>query len=166
MSHNVVNHIRRTLLRVEQLEDRSLPSGVGLSFQILATLGDPLPGAAGGTFVNDFEPGGLNNHGDSAFGADASTGGEGIFQSHQGQIIELARSSGGAPGGGTYDFGFLGPVGLNDQGDEVYDFVLSPFTLPVGANSGAYRYSHATGTVTPVVIPYVTPAPGGGAPSA
>src|SRR3954452_17697039 len=128
MSNNVMQKRRqsrrapRALLRVEQLEDRSLLSGGGINYQILGTLGDPLPGAAGGTFVNDFEPGGLNNHGDVAFGADVSTGGEGIFLRHQGQITELARSGGTAPGGGTYDFGFLGPVGLNDQGDEVFDF--------------------------------------------
>src|SRR5436305_4838104 len=99
---------RRVLLRVESLEDRSLLSGAGaISYQTLATLS--LPGAAGGTFVNDFEPGGLNNHGDVAFGADASTGGEGVFLRHNGQIMELARTGGTAPGGGTYEFGFLGP---------------------------------------------------------
>jgi hypothetical protein len=134
----------------------------GFGFQRLATLGDPLPGPAGGTFVNDFEPGGISNQGDVAFGADVSTGGEGIFLRSHGQIRELARSGDAAPGGGTYDFGFLGPVGLNDPGDAVFDFLLSPFSLPVGTNAGAYRYSHTNGRVTPVVIPYVTPAPGGG----
>src|SRR5436190_891573 len=79
---------RRAILCVEQLEERSLLS---YSFQPLAYLGDPLPRAPAGSFVNDFEPGGVNNHGDIAFGADASTGGEGIFLRHQGQIAELAR---------------------------------------------------------------------------
>jgi hypothetical protein len=154
---------RRCPLQLESLEDRSLLAGPGsIGYQLLATLGDPLPGPAGGTFVNDFEPGGLNNHGDVAFGADASTGGEGIFLRHQGQITELARSNGAAPGGGTYEFGFLGPVGLNDQGDLVFDFLLKDFALPFGTNAGSYRYSHTTGAVTPVVVPYVTPAPGGG----
>lgn len=32
----------------------------------------------------------------------------------------------------------------------------------LGLNAGVYRYSHATGKVTAVVVPYVTPAPGGG----
>jgi hypothetical protein len=41
---------------------------LGYTFTPVAFLGDPAPG--GGTFVNDFEPGGLNSHGDIAFGAD------------------------------------------------------------------------------------------------
>src|SRR5712691_2409861 len=45
------------------------------SFAKIASLGDKAP--KGGTFVNDFEPGGLNIHGDIAFGADVSTGGKG-----------------------------------------------------------------------------------------
>ena len=40
--------------------------------------------------------------------------------------------------------GFLGPVGLNDPGDAVFDIYLQPFTLPFGVNAGAYRYSHTT----------------------
>jgi hypothetical protein len=132
----------------------------GYTFTPIAFLGNSAPG--GGTFVNDFEPGGLNNHGDMAFGADVSTGGEGVFLRHKGQIRELGRTDGVAPGGGSFEFGFLGPVGLNDQGDMVFNFLLKDFTLPFGVNAGAYRYSHTTHGVTPVVIPYVTPAPGGG----
>ncbi len=41
----------------------------GYVYTAIRFLGDPLP--AGGSFVNDFEPDGLNNHGDMAFGADA-----------------------------------------------------------------------------------------------
>ena len=129
-------------------------------FELLTSLGAGNPG--GGTFVNDFEPGGLNNHGDMAFGADVSTGGEGVFLRHNGQITELGRTGGVAPGGGTFDFGFLGPVALNDKGDVAFDFLLEDFTPPFGVNAGAYRYSHTTRSVTPVVIPFVTPAPGGG----
>jgi hypothetical protein len=134
----------------------------GFRIQRLAAIGDPLPGPGGGTFVNDFEPGGINGQGEIAFGADVSTGGEGIFLLRRGRIRELARSGGDAPGGGTYEFGFLGPVALNDPGDVVYDFLLSPFSLPVGTNAGVYHYSHTNGRLTPVLIPYVTPAPGGG----
>lgn len=133
---------------------------LGYTFTKIASLGDPAP--AGGTFVNDFEPGGLNSHGDMAFGADVSTGGEGIFLGHKGQITELGRTGGAAPGGGSFEFGFLGPVGLNDQGDMVFNFLLKDFTPPFGVNAGAYRYSHTTRSVTPVVIPFITLAPGGG----
>jgi hypothetical protein len=144
------------------LGEGAAASAGGHVFKVLARLGDPAPGPQGGTFVNDFEPGGLNNHGDTAFGADASTGGEGVFLRHSGQMIELGRTNGAAPGGGSFEFGFLGPVGLNDEGDEVFTFLLKDFTPPFGVNAGTYRYSHTTRSVTPVVIPFVTPAPGGG----
>src|SRR5512132_4082005 len=104
-------------------------------FTPIAYLGDTPPG--GGTFVNDFEPGGLNNRGDMAFGADVSTGGEAVFLRRGGQIVELGRSFNAAPGGGTFDFGFLGPVTLNDAGDMVFNFLLEPFTPPVGVNAGS-----------------------------
>ena len=130
------------------------------SFKVISSLDSAAP--AGGTFVNDFEPGGLSSAGDMAFGADVSTGGEGIFLRHSGQIIELGRTGGAAPGGGIFEFGFLGPVGLNDQGDTVFSFLLKDFTPPFGVNAGLYRYSHLTRSVAPVVIPYVTPVPGGG----
>ena len=138
------------------------------TFAPVAFLGDPLPGG-GGTFVTDFEPGGLNSQGDMAFGADVRVdpAGEGVFLRHKGQIKELGRTGRDAPGGGTFDFAFLGPVGLNDQGDVVFNFLREfpqppqPPT-PLGVNAGAYRYSHTTRTVTPVVIPFTTPAPSGG----
>jgi hypothetical protein len=57
----------------------------------LATLESPAPGGAG-YFINDFEPNGLNNHGDVLFVADlgttsdpASFYGEGVFMRNQGQ---------------------------------------------------------------------------------
>jgi hypothetical protein len=135
----------------------------GYTFTLIATLGDKIPAQGGVTFVNDFEPGGLNSQGDMAFGADVSTGGEGVFlRPHNGQITQLERTGGAAPGGGSFEFGFLGPVGLNDQGDMVFDFLLKDFMLPFGVNAGAYRYSHTTRSVTPVVIPFDTPVPGGG----
>jgi hypothetical protein len=137
----------------------------GYTFTKIATLGDLTPPPGGGPFVNDFEPGGLNSQGDMAFGADVSVsgGGEGVFlKPHNAQTIELGRTGGSAPGDGTFEFGFLGTVGLNDQGDMVFDFLLKDFTPPFGVNAGAYRYSHTTGKVTPVVRPFFTPVPGGG----
>jgi hypothetical protein len=133
--------------------------------KIATLLGEAAPG--GGPFVNDFEPGGLNNQGDMAFGADVdvSGGGEGVFlKRHNAPTIELGRTGGAAPGGGIFEFGFLGTVGLNDQGDAVFDFLLKDFdiTKPFGYNAGSYRYSHTTGKVIPVVRPFNTPVPGGG----
>src|SRR5262249_34575430 len=87
--------------------------------------------------------------------------GEGIFLRSHGQETLLARSNASAPGGGTFDFSFLGPSSLNDQGDAAFDFLRQPAGSPFGVNAGAYRYSHSTQTVTPVVVPGVTPAPAG-----
>ncbi|MGE5731369.1 MAG: choice-of-anchor tandem repeat NxxGxxAF-containing protein, partial [Gemmatimonas sp.] len=110
----------------------------------------------------DFEPGGLNNHGDMAFGADIGPGVEGVFLRHNGQFAQLGGAGEAAPGGGTFGFAFLGPVDLNDQGDVAFNFLLEPFTPPFGVNAGTYRYSHSTRSVTPIMMPFITPAPGGG----
>jgi hypothetical protein len=151
---------------LEALEDRSLPS-----VQVLATLGNPAPGpGAAGFLINDFEPNGLNNQGDVLYGADLGTTtdpdsfiGEAIYLESKGQVVRLAGATDSAPGGGTYDSSlFYGPSSLNNQGDVAFTFQLAPFTLPFGVNGGTFRYSHDTNTVTPVVLPFVTPAPGGG----
>jgi|GEM_PF-1982497 len=141
----------------------ALAKPAGYAFTPLAVLNDPAPGSEGGNFINDFEVGGINNRSDVVFGADLTTGGEGVFLLRKGQISQLARSGGAAPGGGFFDFSlFLGPTTLNDDGDTAFAFVLDPFSLPVGVHSGVYRRSQSTGAVMPVVVPDVTPAPGGG----
>jgi hypothetical protein len=136
-------------------------------FQPLAFLGDPVPGA--GFRINDFEPNGLNNHGEVLFGDDLGTTsdpssfyGEGIFLRGKGPETLLARSNAAAPGGGTFDFSFLGPSSLNDEGDAAFAFLLQPAGSPFGVSAGTYRYSHTTHAVTPVAVSGVTPAPGGG----
>src|SRR5439155_12101419 len=88
--------------------------------------------------------------------------GEGVFLRSAGQISELMRAGGSAPGGGTFDFLLLGQTSLNDGGDGAVAFTLSPFSTPVGVNSGLYRYSGASRTVTAAVVPNVTAAPAGG----
>src|SRR5262249_3698300 len=150
---------------VEPLEDRFL-----LSFQVLGTLGTSVSLPTGTAFrINDFEPDAINNQGTVLYADDLGTAndpstffGEGIFLRSQGQEIVLANSTAPAPGGGTYDFGFLGPAALNDQGDAAFTFLLQPFGAPFGVNAGAFLFSHTTQTVTPVVLPGITPAPGGG----
>jgi hypothetical protein len=155
-------------LQVEQLDERCL-----LSVQVLATLGDHAAGPGNpGYLINDFEPGGLSNNGTVIYGADLGTTsdpssfvGEAIYlRNNQGQVIRLAGSTDPAPGTSTvFDGqGFYGPVSLNEKGDAAFSFQLSPFTLPFGVNGGLFRYSHTSNTVTPVVVPGVTPAPGTG----
>jgi len=128
------------------------------TFTLLATLNEPAPG--GGFHINDFEPGALNNRGDFIYGTDLGTSpdpntffGEGVFlrQARQASTVELARSTGPAPGGGVFDFLLLGQTALNDQGDAAFAFTLVPFSTD-GVSSGLYRYSHSTGQVTPVVV--------------
>src|SRR5439155_23279263 len=51
---------------------------------------------------------------------------------------------------------------LNQEGDAAFDFTRTPVGAPFGVNVGTFRYSHSTHAVTPVVVPGVTPAPGGG----
>jgi hypothetical protein len=154
-------------LQVERLEDRNL-----LSFQVLGTLGTTVPLPTGTAFrINDFEPNALNNQGDVVYGDDLGTAndpntffGEGVFlRNSHGQETVLGSANASAPGGGTF-FEFEGPATLNNQGDAAVDFLLQPQPAsgPFGVNSGAYRYLHSTQTVSAVVVPYVTPAPGGG----
>ncbi len=61
----------------------------GYEFKLVSSLGAPAPG--GGTFINDFEPGG------SIIRATWPS-------EHRGQIAELGRTNGPAPGGGFFDF--------------------------------------------------------------
>jgi hypothetical protein len=73
----------------------------GYRFDLLNTIGNPIPGDAGVFFANDFEPGATNSNGDVAYGADVSvdTGGEGIFLLQNGRTLEIARTGLPAPGG-------------------------------------------------------------------
>ena len=142
------------------------PSGVraappGYTFKAVAFLGDAAPG--GGAYINDFEPGSISNRGEVSFVADLTTATtEGVFLVRQGTVSEVLRAGQAAPGGGTFEFGSLGRAALNEEGDLAIVFLLSPFTLPLGANAGVYFYSHTNNTLTALVVPSVTPAPGGG----
>lgn len=134
---------------------------VGYVFTPIAFIPGSAPG--GGSFINDFEPYAINDPGEIAFVADVDTGGEGIFTKRPGgPLTEIVRSGQAAPEGGTFDFTDLGHVALNNNGDGAFAFLLSPFTLPFGNNSGVYGFSRRTGRVTAVVVPGVTPVPGGG----
>ena len=58
--------------------------------------------------------------------------------------------------------GELGNVGLNDEGDVAFGFSLEPFDFSVPLHGGIFRWSGASKTLSPVVIPNVTPDPSGG----
>ena len=157
---------RRVVLRVEQLEDRALLSG--FAFTALAELGQPAPGPEGGVFTFDFEPGHLNNGGQAIFTADLDQGagdiGEGVFLFDGKGLTQVLRVGETAPGGGTFGgFGSFSPDALNQNNDGAIAFGLNPFTFPIGANSGLYRYDHGmVASLRAIVVPGVTPAPGGG----
>jgi hypothetical protein len=155
---------RRVRPRLEQLDERSLPGNFGIT--ALARLGAPAPGPEGGTFFFDFELGGLSNNGQAVFTADLSQDGvndvgEGIFLAGKDGVKQVIREGESAPGGGTFGgFGSLSPDAINDAGDLAFGFGNDPFTTPAGTNAGLYRYDHATGAVTAVVVSNVTPVPG------
>lgn len=140
-------------------------------FRVIATLGGPAPG--GGTFVNDFEPGGINDRGEVAFLADTSTpgptGGEGGFISRGGELRQLVRTGDPVPGGHTVGPGIWTPLALNAAGEAAGPVIFPPFiivppftfSLPEGTNSGLYRWSGPNLDISPVVLPG-DPAPGGG----
>jgi hypothetical protein len=132
------------------------------TFRLLATIPGSAPGTEGGSFTFDFEPYGINNRDDVAFVADVTTGGEGVFLGRQDNLLQIARTGEPAPGGGTFDAFDLGRMGLNSQADAVFGFQLTPFLLPLGRNAGLYRYSGTAHSLTPIIVPGVTPAPGGG----
>lgn len=132
------------------------------AFTKIATIGDPAPGPEGGTYSFDFEPYGLNNRGEAAYAADVSTGGEGVFVSRRRGVAQLMRSGEPAPGGGLFGIGVWGHTAINQRGDVAFQFALDPFLLPLGLNSGVYRFSGRTGEGTALVIPGTTPEPGGG----
>jgi hypothetical protein len=160
-------------LRVELLEDRSLPSA---TFQAVAFLGDLAPGTAGFgslTHTFDFEPGALNDRGQMAFGSDLSTipgdatgagfVGEGVFlQSRNGSRVALARAGDPTPDGATYGSYFLGEIRENQSGDGAFVISREPNSLPngfiIGVNAGLYRFS-GDGTVTTALLPG-DPVPG------
>lgn len=128
-------------------------------FTAIAFLGDPAPG--GDFFTFDFEPRGINSHGDVAFNADVVPG-EGVFLATRGRIIQTLRSGDAAPGGGTVDAFGAWNASLNENGDVSVAFQLSPFLFPEGTNAGIYRFDADSSTVSAVMTPGVTPAPGGG----
>src|SRR5262249_37721527 len=131
-------------------------------FTAIAILGDPAPG--GDFFITDFEPRGINSRGDVAFHADVAPG-EGVFLATRDRIIQILRSGDAAPDGGTLDTFGAWNTSLNDNGEASVAFQLSPFPppgTPIGTNAGIYRFDAASGAVSAVMTPGVTPAPGGG----
>jgi hypothetical protein len=135
-----------------------VPVAFGYTFTPIAFLDNPAPG--GGRFTFDFEPSALNNSGEVPFTADVTTGGEGVFVGLGGQLRQIVRSGQPAPGGGTLGPTELGRLGVNEGGDIAIPFSLEPFAGPV-FNSGLFRFSHSTQTLSAVARPG-TPVPGGG----
>src|SRR5438874_13553572 len=169
-------HIKPTLITLALLAAIGLATaprsacaaGPPYTFKVVTTIGSPAPG--GGAFGNDFEPTALNNRGQLAFTAEPDLPfEEGIFLAGSGGIQQIMRFGQSAPGGGTFSVFELGIVGLNDFGDAAFAFTLVPPGGAVGDTDfgppiygGLYRWSHLAGSLSPVVVPNVTPAPQGG----
>jgi hypothetical protein len=128
----------------------------GYTYTKVAVLGETAPG--GSQYINDFEPGQINNRGDVIYVADLSTAGtadgfasEGVFLLSNGQIFGLALPT---PGSVT---GSLTPTGINNAGNAAFSY--GPPEDPLGKNFGLYRYSAASKTVSSVVVPGVSSVP-------
>ena len=135
-------------------------SAKSYGFTLLAANGGPAPG--GGIYANDFEPGGLNSRGQYSYAADVSTGGEASSRARHDVGADHPLGD-PAPGGGTFGpFGIFGHAALNDPGDLAFAFNGDPFTLPLGLNSGVYRFTASSNATTAILVPFVTPAPTGG----
>ena len=179
MKNPIQNQDTRTLLR-------SVRGGTGLALGLIAVLayclappsaiavqpsyeltvvtglGDDPAGV--GEFSNDFEPSAMNSRGMIAFTAEPDPlGQEAVFIAQGGSILEIMQHGQNAPGGGVFSFGEFGGLGLNDFGDVSLAFSLEPYSTDFNPwDSGVYFWSHLTHTLSPVVVPNVTPAPQGG----
>jgi hypothetical protein len=137
----------------------------GYSFRVVAALGDGAPG--GGEHEGDFEPQDINASGSVLFASDLADedghfAGEGVFLRQRGVTSVIARDGQEAPGTGGHHFsgfGILSPGAMNDAGDVAFAFSLDP-PDPLLLNTGLWRYSAATGTLSKVLLPG-DPAPGG-----
>src|SRR5215470_10872876 len=81
------------------------------------------------------------------------------------EFTAIAFLGDAAPGGGTADTFGAWNASLNENGDASVAFQLSPFLfpeVPLGTNTGIYRFDADSSTVSAVMTPGVTPAPGGG----
>jgi hypothetical protein len=128
-------------------------------------------------FQFDFEPWGINNRGDLAFAADftsrsdlpcgsgLSSEGEGAFYQRNGELFQIPRGGLPAPGvsGRTLTYGVYAFTSINEASEVAFVFGLVPTAdLETFPSTVLYRFSGQTKTLTPVVIPGVTPAPGFG----
>jgi hypothetical protein len=132
---------------------------------LVAEESGPAPG--GGVFINDFEAGAANSQGDVAFVSDLSDGhsgflGEGLFvESGGGGTKQIVREGSQFAGVELGQFA-LDAVGLNDAGDVAFCWLLGPLEAPFGVNGGLFR-SRASGLGgVALMLPGITPAPGGG----
>jgi hypothetical protein len=142
------------------IQPRHAAAQNGYKFTPIAFLGDPAPG--GGTFNNDPAPPGLNSRGQLAFTAEPVSGEEAIFLLSRGTLTQIVRFGQAAPGGGMFSTAEVGNIGLNESGDAAFAFTLDPLDFGPPVVAGVYRWSHRTQALTPVVVPNLTLAPGGG----
>ncbi|HTD50744.1 MAG TPA: choice-of-anchor tandem repeat NxxGxxAF-containing protein, partial [Acidimicrobiia bacterium] len=127
-------------------------------FNVVAERDTPAPG--GGNFLDHFEPGAVNAGGDLAFVTNVPEG-QGLFiASRKGDVKQVGRT-GMTIGGVLLGLGSLANVGINDSGDVGFCWLAGPFDSPFGINGGVFR-ANANGLIDPIVLPGITPAPGGG----
>jgi hypothetical protein len=127
-------------------------------FAVVAEMGDTAPG--GGVLSGAFEPGAVNVHGDVAFVADVTEGQGLVLARRSGRLEEIVRS-GEVAAGLTLGAGSASSVSVNDAGDVAFSWFVGPVVPPFGLGAALFR-TDASGTTSALVVPYETPAPGGG----
>ena len=123
-------------------------------FRMLAALGDSAPG--GGNYLDSFEADAVNGSGDVAFVSDVPEG-EALFVTRKGTVHQVVRS-GQAVAGGVLGFGPYNNFALNDLGEVAFSW---PLASDVEGNATLFRAAQ-DGPVHAIILPGVTPAPGGG----
>ena len=136
-------------------------SAKSYGFALLGANGSPAPG--GGTYANDFEPGGLNSRGQYSYAADVSTGGEGVFLGRGTTVYaNHPQRRPGAGGRHVRPLRHLRSRGAERPGQpglRVQRGPVHPAARPELRRLPLHATSNAT---TAILVPFVTPARFGG----
>lgn len=133
------------------------------NYNLLAALGSPAPG--GGTYVDHFEVGqnAINKDGATVFAADVDTPAESLFLASKAGSVTRLLSPGQTVSGIVLGDHTISSAAINDVGGIAVNWAAYPgdYRLPLGIDSTVLRKS-AKGEFQAVIVPRVTPVPGGG----
>jgi hypothetical protein len=126
-------------------------------FSLVAEIFSEAPG--GGLLLGIFEPGGVNARGDVAFVASVPKG-QALLVRRKEELVELVRS-GQVADGILLGVGAAESVSINDAGEVAFSWLPQSPASPFGTGATLFR-ADDSGAIEALVVPGVTPAPGGG----